>query len=145
MSKMFQFDERLPALVDKVVASYDREERTRHIDQIYLPSRAEAVEIIQLLLELAYPGYHGRQGLTRHNVQFHVGELLPKLGEKLSHRSIRPCAIRPRRTAKTRRRVDAHAKIGRYRSRWSFWIVSRRSGTGWRATSRRHTTETRPR
>jgi len=85
MPTTFQIDERLPALVDKMVASYDCEERTRHIDRIYLPSRAEAVEIIQLLLELAYPGYHGRQGLTRHNVQFHVGELLPKLGEKLSH------------------------------------------------------------
>lgn len=85
MSAMFQIDEQLPSMVDKIVESYDRLERTRHIDRIYLPSRSEAVEIIEMLLELAYPGYHGRQGLTRHNVRFHVGELLPKLADKLFH------------------------------------------------------------
>ena len=83
MFTTFQIDEQLPAMVDRIVDSYDRLERTRHIDRIYLPSRSEAVEIIEMLLELAYPGYHGRQGLTHHNVRFHVGELLPKIGEKL--------------------------------------------------------------
>ncbi len=83
MATTFQIDDRLPAVVEKIVESYDRLERTRHIDRLYLPSRSETVEIIEMLLELAYPGYHGRQGLTRHNVQYHVGELVPKLGEKL--------------------------------------------------------------
>ncbi len=79
----FEIGDRLPTLVDKIVESYYSEERTRHIDRAFLPSRAEVVEIIQLLLELAYPGYYGRQNLTRHNVQYHVGELLPKVSVKL--------------------------------------------------------------
>jgi len=66
-----------------MVESYGSDGRTRHIDRTYLPSRAETVAIIHLLLELAFPGYHGRQNLTQHNVKYHVGELLPKLGEKL--------------------------------------------------------------
>ncbi|MBI4581800.1 MAG: serine acetyltransferase [Planctomycetes bacterium] len=83
MPSEFQIGERLGPLVDRVVESYFSDERTRHIDRAYLPSRAEVVQIIELLLELGYPGYYGRQGLNRHNVRFHVGELLPRLGEKL--------------------------------------------------------------
>ncbi len=79
----FRLTEKLPALVERVVESYQSDERTRHIDQAHLPSRAEIIEIIYLLLELAYPGYHGRQNLNEYNVTFHVGELLPKLSEKL--------------------------------------------------------------
>jgi serine O-acetyltransferase len=33
------------------------------------------------LLELLYPGFIGRQHLTEHNVGFHVGDLLPRIGE----------------------------------------------------------------
>ena len=83
MSRTFEIGDRLSGLVDEIVASYDSDERTRHIDRGFLPSRAEIVEIVQLLLELAYPGHYGRQNLNRHNVKFHVGELLPKIGEKL--------------------------------------------------------------
>jgi serine O-acetyltransferase len=83
MPESFHIGEGLGRLVDEIVASYNSDERTRHIDRGDLPNRREIVEIIQLLLELAYPGYFGRQGLTQHNVRFHVGELLPRIGEKL--------------------------------------------------------------
>jgi serine O-acetyltransferase len=83
MPSQFQITEQLPLLVDKIVDSYNADERTRHIDREYLPSRREIVEIIHLLLELAYPGYYGRQNLNQHNVRFHVGELLPRVGERL--------------------------------------------------------------
>ncbi|HSW47297.1 MAG TPA: serine acetyltransferase, partial [Phycisphaerae bacterium] len=83
MLTTFQLGEQLPALVNKIVDSYNRDERTRHIDRVFLPSRSETVEIIQLLLEIAYPGYHGRQDLNCVNVRYHVGELLPKIGVKL--------------------------------------------------------------
>jgi serine O-acetyltransferase len=83
MPSRFQIGDELPPLVDTIVASYNADERTRHIDREYLPSRREIVEIIHLLMELAYPGYYGRQNLHQHNVKFHVGELLPKVGERL--------------------------------------------------------------
>lgn len=83
MPMRFQIGDRLPTLVDRIVESYNRDERTRHIDRAFFPSRAEIVDIIQLLLELAYPGYYGRQNLNQHNIRYHVGELLPRLGAKL--------------------------------------------------------------
>lgn len=74
----------LPRLVDAIVASYAGDTRTQHLDREYLPSKAAMVDICNLLLELTYPGYIGRLGLTRHNIGYHVGELLPRLWEQLA-------------------------------------------------------------
>ena len=74
----------LPQLVARIVGSYFADERTQHIDREYLPSREVMVEICDLLLELTYPGYIGRRGLTRHNISYHVGELVPRLWELLA-------------------------------------------------------------
>jgi len=79
----FEIGPKLPALVEQMAASYRSDPRTHHIDRRFLPNRQEIIEIVQLLLELVYPGYYGRQDLTSHNVSYHVGELLPKLGDKL--------------------------------------------------------------
>ncbi|MBK9119072.1 MAG: serine acetyltransferase [Phycisphaerales bacterium] len=76
--------ESLPRLVAQLVASYASDERTQYIDREYLPARHVIVEICELLLELTYPGYFGRTGLTRHNISYHVGELLPRLWELLT-------------------------------------------------------------
>lgn len=83
MLAKFRIGDRLPDLVEKVVTSYDSDTRTQHVDRAALPNRSAIIEIIELLLELAYPDYFGRQNLNRHNVRFHVGELLPRIGERL--------------------------------------------------------------
>jgi serine O-acetyltransferase len=79
----FQVGQRLPELVRQIVDSYESRQRTCYLDKASLPNRAATIEIVKLLLGLAYPGYHGRQGLTRHNVEYHVGELVPCIGQKL--------------------------------------------------------------
>lgn len=84
MKRRRQLGEALPRLVDRIVASYFSDERTQHIDKQYLPSQEAIVGICDLLLELTYPGFFGRGGLTRHNISFHVGDLLPKLWEALT-------------------------------------------------------------
>jgi serine O-acetyltransferase len=79
-----QLGEALPRLVSRVVKSYQADERTQYIDREHLPSRHRIIDICNLLLELTYPGYIGRINLTRHNISYHVGELLPKLWELLA-------------------------------------------------------------
>ncbi len=76
--------EALPRLVARIVKSYVSDARTQHIDREYLPAREVIITICDLLLELTYPGYIGRKGLTQHNISFHVGELLPRLWEHLT-------------------------------------------------------------
>ena len=74
-----QLGETLPSLVERVVNSYFSDQRTHHVDKQFLPSKTGIVRICDLLLELTYPAYVGRQDLTRHNISYHVGELLPRL------------------------------------------------------------------
>jgi serine O-acetyltransferase len=76
--------EALPRLVARIVKSYFSDPRTQHIDRQYLPARETIVEICEMLLELTFPGYFGRKGLTQHNISYHVGELLPRLWEHLT-------------------------------------------------------------
>lgn len=73
----------LQPLVDAMLASYRGDPRAHHINKRYLPSRDEAVKIVNLLLQLLYPGYFGRQDLTDEDVGYHVGVLLSTLREKL--------------------------------------------------------------
>jgi serine O-acetyltransferase len=72
---------KLRELVEHVVNSYRRDERTQHIDKRYLPNRLEIIQLTQDMMELLYPGFIGRQHLTEHNVAFHVGDLLPRISE----------------------------------------------------------------
>ncbi len=77
----FFLGEKLAGLVERLLASYQAHELTRHIERAFLPSRERVVEMTERLLELVYPGFHGRQNLTRYNVKYHVGEALPIVGE----------------------------------------------------------------
>lgn len=86
----FVIGPKLSELVDQIVKSYRSEPRTRHIDRMYLPNRAEIVQMLRDLLELMFPGFIGRQNLTQHNVVFHVGDLLPRIGEA-AYRQINMC------------------------------------------------------
>ncbi|MFH0982513.1 MAG: serine O-acetyltransferase EpsC [Planctomycetota bacterium] len=77
----FSLNDKLAGLVERVIASYQAHELTQHIERAYLPSRSRVMELAERLLELVYPGFRGRQNLTQHNVEYHVGELLPIIGE----------------------------------------------------------------
>ncbi|HUU85910.1 MAG TPA: serine O-acetyltransferase EpsC [Phycisphaerae bacterium] len=89
MSEEFTIGPRLPELVNAIVKSYWELPDCRRIDRIDLPSRDEIVELAQRLLELVYPGFIGRQDLTQHNVAYHVGELIPRIGMLAHHQIFR--------------------------------------------------------
>jgi serine O-acetyltransferase len=80
----------LAPLVEGMLASYHRDPRGQHVNRRFLPSRDEIIEIVELLLQLFYPGYFGRQDLTDENLAYHVGNLLSTLREKLE-RQVRTC------------------------------------------------------
>ncbi|MCP4248242.1 MAG: serine acetyltransferase [bacterium] len=87
MSSEFNVGPSLNKLVEAVVGSYRTHSDCQHIDRAYLPARGEVNELIERLMELVYPGFFGRQDLTQHNVAYHVGELLPRVG-LLAYRQI---------------------------------------------------------
>ncbi len=73
----------LTHLVDAMLASYENDARAHHINRRYLPSREEIIELLKLLMQLFYPGYFGRQGLTHDNIRYQTGVILELVREKL--------------------------------------------------------------
>jgi len=66
----------LASLVDRMVDSYQAHEALHHLDSIFLPSRAQTVEIIELLRRIVFPGFFDEQRLTTQNIRGHIGGLL---------------------------------------------------------------------
>ncbi len=75
----------LSTLVEAVVASYRSDTRGQHIGRAFLPSKTEIVSILEMFIELVFPGYFGQLGITDEDVSFHVGQLLSKLRDLLAH------------------------------------------------------------
>ena len=86
---------KLADMVESLLASYQSDARTHHLDSEFLPNRAEIVEIIGELRELLFPGFFSRQRLTAENIRYHVGELLNSVSTKLRRQVFR--AMRYRR------------------------------------------------
>lgn len=97
MSERFTLGERLGPLVERIVQGYEQQPITRHVDRQFLPSRRKIIRLSKSLLELIFPGFFGRQGLTRHNVAFHIGDLLPRIG-KLVYSEVFNCLCYARET-----------------------------------------------
>lgn len=77
-------DNTLDNVVSGLLSSYAGDPRGHHIDKKHLPSREEIFEIIELLFQVFYPGYYGRQDLTKGNLEYHVVTLVSSLREKLA-------------------------------------------------------------
>jgi serine O-acetyltransferase len=71
------------SLVEAIVSSYQTEPKTRHIDAGHLPNRDTIIELIRQIRELLFPGYFGRQNLTSRTLEYHVGELITSIHDKL--------------------------------------------------------------
>jgi serine O-acetyltransferase len=73
----------LPEVVDRLVESVLAEPRMQHLDRVVLPNRDAIIQSIELLRQIIFPGYFGKQRLTHENVRFRVGELLIEVQEIL--------------------------------------------------------------
>src|SRR5258708_12144220 len=76
--------EALPEITEAIVATYTECSRTSHLGHKPLPSREAVDEILTDLLDILYPGYWRRQNLHMGNVEYHVGDLIDGLHDKLT-------------------------------------------------------------
>jgi serine O-acetyltransferase len=79
----------LPAVVDRIVGTYEECGPLNHLGHLPLPSYREIVEILIDLREILYPGYGRRQNLHMGNVGYHVGDLVDSLFGRLSEQIAR--------------------------------------------------------
>jgi len=78
--------EALPSIVEEIVATYAECSRTTHLRSKPLrplPSREAVAGILDDLLDVLYPGIWRRQNLHMGNVEYHVGDVIDSLHDKL--------------------------------------------------------------
>lgn len=78
-----QLNERLPQIVDTLVKALPNTPGINHLDRVFLPGRDVIIDCVKRLQQLVFPGYFGKQGLTSHNVEYRIGELVMELSDAL--------------------------------------------------------------
>src|SRR4051812_35674942 len=84
MATDFRLKEALPEITEAIVATYTDCNRTSHLGHKPLPSREVIGEILADFFDILYPGYWRRQNLHIGNVEYHVGDLIDGLHDKLT-------------------------------------------------------------
>ncbi len=85
-----ELNERIPRIVDTLVASIHTHAHLQHLDRVHLPSRDAIIASCLALRELVFPGYFGKQGLTRHNIAYRIGEIVNEQADQL-YDQVRHC------------------------------------------------------
>ncbi|MEC9373931.1 MAG: serine O-acetyltransferase [Planctomycetota bacterium] len=67
------------SLVDELVRGIVSEPRTRHLGEAPLPSWRRVEELVQLVRELAFPGFFGARGLSEDSLPGHVQQLVARI------------------------------------------------------------------
>ena len=83
MATDLRLKEALPEITEALVATYTECKRINHLGHTPLPSRDAVIEIVADLLEVIYPGYGRRQNLHIANIEYHIGNLIDGLHDKL--------------------------------------------------------------
>lgn len=84
---MSGFQDKIGGLVSSYVSSYKKHSQTINNDIGSLPNRDAIIEIINMLREILFPEYFGRQHVVTANIEYHIGDLLINIHEKL-HKQI---------------------------------------------------------
>jgi len=79
-----EYRSQLPSLVDEILESCQKERKIANFDSAMIPSKASVIEILEDLKGLLYPGYFGYQELDTYSLNYHIGNEVHQLFEKLS-------------------------------------------------------------
>ncbi len=83
MATDLRLKEGLREITDEIVATYLECKHINHLGHRPLPSREAVIEILADLTEILFPGFARRQNLHMGNVEYHVGDLVDGLHDKL--------------------------------------------------------------
>src|SRR5262245_21504700 len=83
MATDIRLKEGLPEITEAIVGTYTECSRTSHLGHKPLPSREAVADILTDMMDVLFPGYWRRQNLHIGNVEYHVGDLIDRLHDKL--------------------------------------------------------------
>src|SRR5437762_6025276 len=84
MATDLRLKEGLHEITEAIVATYTECSHINHLGHRPLPSREAVIEILADLVEILFPGFARRQNLHMGNVEYHVGDLIDGLHDKLT-------------------------------------------------------------
>jgi serine O-acetyltransferase len=84
MGKRKFTNKKIENLVDEVTETYEGDSGINFIDASNLPVRDKIVEVLELLMELLFPGYTGKRTVTRSNIRYVVIDILCHVHTELS-------------------------------------------------------------
>jgi len=97
MATDIRLKEGLSEITEAIVATYTECRHINHLGHKPLPSREAVCDILADLMDILYPGYVRRQNLHMGNVEYHVGDLIDGLHDKMTQQISR--ALRHEYTA----------------------------------------------
>jgi len=89
MATDLRLKEALPEITEAVVATYTECRHINHLGHCALPSRDVIIDMLADFLDILYPGFVRRQNLHIGNVEYHVGDLIDGLHDKLTQQIAR--------------------------------------------------------
>jgi serine O-acetyltransferase len=89
MATDIRLKESLPEITEALVATYTECKFINHLGHSPLPSRDAIVECQEDLFEVLFPGFGRRQNLHIGNVEYHVGDIIDGLHDKLTQQITR--------------------------------------------------------
>src|SRR5882724_9645449 len=89
MATDIRLKEGLPEVTEALVATYTESRYISHLGHKPLPSREAVIDILADLMDVLYPGFGRRQNLHIGNVEYHVGDLIDGLHDKLTQQICR--------------------------------------------------------
>jgi serine O-acetyltransferase len=96
-------------ITQAICKTYGDHQGINHIDDSNMPQRDEVLEILDMLLEVLFPGYSGRQTFTKAGLEFTIGDHLNKIFCRLTLQVQRALAYNQKSddTAECRRQAEA--------------------------------------
>ncbi len=86
-------------LTKRICATYEDQEGVNVIDGINMPQSKEVIRLLELMLEVFFPGYTGRRLYTRAGIEFAIGDHISEIYMGLVQQIQRAIAYRCRKNA----------------------------------------------
>jgi len=79
------FETGLPMLVDSIVESYETFGGMDHLEGKDLPSKKVVIEVLEELFTVLFPGYLGKEDVTKANIKYFLGTTLASVYTRLTN------------------------------------------------------------
>ncbi|MBN1245335.1 serine acetyltransferase [Candidatus Bathyarchaeota archaeon] len=79
------FETGLPELVDNVIESYETFGGMDHLEGKDLPSKKVVIEVLEDLFTVLFPGYLGKEDVTKVNIRYFLGNTLTSVYTRLTN------------------------------------------------------------